>query len=323
MHFLSPIIICLSLVVFVTPVRAQPQRPERGHGQAIRDKIQEVLVKTQSVGTHLEALCDADCQTRPAGQKFRSKVERMKTAHTRVTAAHGRTRSEDFQEFVRKRPKKKDEGCDPQIQVCVAGQGTGVFASDDPEFDEERGKDMIEDLDEVGAEIDELNSVLAGNVPPPHPPRIALDNAEYFFPDSLRPSPELAYGAFIASQVAQKMSAIASHGCDQTAVALGFGGNASAACIVVEGVFQLLDYVYQVMNYIGEEGMAAEVTGTYKRTKNIFDLLALSGGDIEIIKMIVEAMGQKMLILEQNQKKIIELLSTPQGQRPAFPIKVP
>lgn len=67
--------------------------------------------------------------------------------------------------------------------------------------------------------------------------------------------------------------------------------------------------------------MSAEVTGTYKRTKNIFDQLALADGNIDQLKVVIQAMGQLLLILEQNQRKIIELLATPQGQRPAFPIK--
>jgi hypothetical protein len=206
--------------------------------------------------------------------------------------------------------------------VCIDAAPAAVLADPlDQEFDEERGRDMVEDLEEIGTEVEALNDLLAGNLPPTPPPDIALENAEYFFPASAWPSSEVVFGAFIASQVAQKASAILSHGCDQTVVALGFGGNTSAACMVIEGVFQTLDAVYQVMDYIGNDVVAAEVNGTYRRAKNIFDQLALTNGDVEQTKAVVQAIGEKMLILEEQQRRILELLRMPQGQRPGFPTK--
>jgi hypothetical protein len=293
------------------------QRPDEGNGKAIKDKIQSVLDKTDTLGARLGAMCDLDCQASPAGQKFHQKVGKMRQAQARVKNAHGRSQDEDYQELGRRRPKNNPKGCDPNDQGCIQA---AAAAASDPDFDDERGKDVVEDLDEVAAELDELNAILSGNVPPQPPtPDVNLENAEYFFPASLRPSPELSYGAFIASQVAQKASALADHGCDQTAVAVGFGGNAAAACIVVEGIFQVVDYVYQVMDYISQDAMSAEVTGTYKRTKNIFDQLVISDGNIDAVKAVVEAMGKKLLILEENQKTILQLLTMPQGQRPGFP----
>lgn len=187
--------------------------------------------------------------------------------------------------------------------------------------DEERGKDVIEDLDEVAAEVDELTLILGGTVPPPPPPDIALENAQYFFPTWMWPSSEVAFGAFVANLASEKAAAIADHFCDQTAVAAGFGGNGSAACAVVEGVHQVLDAVYQMIDYIGQDVTAAEVTGAYRRAKNIFDQLAIADGNIDQIKIVIQAVGQQMLILEQNQQKIMELLAMPQGQRPGFPLK--
>lgn len=319
----SLILFILNALLFCVP-QASADRPPEGNGKAIKDKIQNVLDKADTLGTRLEGLCDSACQNTPAGQKFKQKVARMKQAHGRSKNAHSRTKDEDYQELVRKRGKRKDEGCDPQVQVCVAGQTVAGFfaATAEPEYDEERGKDMVEDLGEVGEELDELNAILAGHVPPPPPtPDVQMDNAQYFFPSSLWPSDGLMYGAFIADQVAQKVAAIATHGCDQTAVALGFGGNAAAACIVVEGVYQVLDYAYQVLNYISQSVTSAEVTGTYKRAKNIFDQLVIADGNVDAIKIVVEAMGQKMLQLEANQLLIMELLRTPQGRREEFPVK--
>jgi len=320
LHSRRVILSCLITLLFCL-TSAFAERPPRGDGQAIRDKLQNVLNKTDALGANLDALCDTGCQGSPAGEKFKQKVERLKQAQTRAKNAHARSQNTDFQEVVRNRGKKKDQGCDSQVQVCLPDQaGVTSLASTEPEFDEERGKDIVEDLDEVGADVDELNEILAGNVPPP-PPTVydELDNAEYFFPASMWPSSEVAFAAFTANLAAEKASAIATHFCDQTAVAIGFGGNASAACAVVEGVHQVLDAVYQMMDYIGQDVTSAEVTGTYKRTANIYNQLLGSGGDINAIKAVVNAMGEKMLQLERNQQYIIQLLTTPQGQRPGFP----
>ena len=311
---------CLITLLFcLTPAFAD--RPARGDGQAIKDKLTELLGKTDTLGANFENLCDLSCQGTDAGQKFKGKVDRVRQAQARAKNAKDRSLNTDFQELVRKRGKRKDQGCDSQVQVCLPDQpGPTSLASTEPEFDEERGKDMVEDLDEVGADVNELNEVLAGNVPPPPPPVYAeLENAEYFFPASMWPSSKVAFAAFTANLAAEKASAIATHFCDQTAVAVGFGGNASAACAVVEGVHQVLDAVYQVMDYISQDVTSSEVTGTYKRTANIYYQLLGSGGDINAMKAVVEAMGQKMLQLEKNQQYIIQLLTTPQGQRPGFP----
>ncbi len=314
------IFFCVIALLF-SLTSALAERPARGDGKAVKDKLQEVLLKTDTLASNLEALCDTNCQGMKGGAKFAEKAKRVREAQTRAKNAHIRTPETDFQQLVRKRPDKKSEICDPQFEVCLPEQTTaGVMAGSDSAWEEERGKDMVEDLNEVSADVDELNQILAGNVPPPPPTVYAkLDNAEYFFPASMWPSSEVAFGAFVANLAAEKASAIADHFCDQVAVGLGFGGNGSAACSVVEGVHQVLDAVYQMMDYIGQDITASEVTGTYKRTGNIYDQLLGSSGDINAIKMVVEAMGEKLLQIERNQQYIIQLLTTPQGRRPGFP----
>lgn len=299
----------------------------QGNGKAIRDKLSDVLNKTDTLGSNLEALCDLNCQGTPAGQRFKQKTQRLRQAHTRVKNAHGRTSDADYQEVVRRRPKKKADGCDAQVQVCLPEQPSPGFALADPEYDDARATDTVADLDEVGSDIDALNSLLAGNVPPPVPtPDVNLENAEYFFPASMRPSSEVAFAAFLANLAAEKASAVADHFCDQVVVGLGFGGNGSSACSVVEGIHQVLDAVYQVMDYISQDATSAEVTGTYNRTKNIFDQLVITDSKTDGTNEIVQAMGKKLLQLEenqrtimQNQRTIMQLLSTPLGQRPGFP----
>ncbi len=290
-------------------------------GKSIRDKVGDVLNKMDTLQGNLEALCDTECQGTKAGGRFKEKAQRLGQTQQRVKREHGRVGDDAFTEVVRKRAKRKSDGvCNADVQICISDGGVNVLAANDPEYDDARGGDIVADLSEVEADVDELNNILAGRVPPsPVIPDVTLQNADYFFPASMRPSSEVVFAGFIANLAAEKAAAIADHFCDQTAVAVGFGGNGSAACSVVEGVHQVLDAAYQILDFIGQDAMSAEVTGTYNRAKNIFDQLAITDNKTDGMKDVVDAMGQKLLQLEENQKYIIWLLTRPQGQRPNFP----
>lgn len=327
----SPVRCALFVLLLFALVAPLNLASAQNQGQTIRNKMSDLLGKTGTLGDRLETLCDLDCQGTPAGRRFKDKVDRLKQNNTRLNNAHGRTSDDDYQEVLRRHGKKKSQGCDSQVQVCDDTQTSGfaAAAAPDPEFDDAAGQDLGGDLDEVSAEVDALNNLLAGNVPPPVPtPDVNLENANYFFPAAMRPSSGVMLGAFIANLAAEKASAIADHFCEQTAVALGFGGNASAACAVIEGVYQVLNAVYQFMDYVSQDSTSAEVSGTYARAKNIFDQLVITDSKADGTNDVVMALGQKVLQLEANQRimmdnlaTILRLLSTPQGQRPSFPVK--
>ena len=306
------ILACLVMVLGAGAAYAQPPDP----AQTIKDEIQSVLDRTDAVAVKLASLCsDDECRTSPAGAVFKRKMERLRDSQARVREAHGRA---DYKELLRRRPKHKSEECNPEIQVCIESGVTALVAAPPgSEFDDARGNDMIEDLEEVSTDVDELDAILASYVPPGPDPELAA--VEYSVPRSLHPSFGLAYGAFLASQVALKVSAIANHGCEQTAVALGFGGNSSVACIVVETVFQSLDYVYQVIDFYSDEITANEVTATLKRTENLFTQLKNTDSNVDWMVTAVQGMLSKLQVLEDNQKRIIELLKTAPGLRPGFP----
>lgn len=321
--YLRVLPLCLiSCLIFVAPAFAE--RPASGNGQAIRESVANVLGKTDILSQNLGNLCDLNCQGSDAGKVFKAKTDHIKQTQARAKNAIGRVSPADFERFNRRATKhKSDDGCDPEVEICVAGDSSPspmVASAAEPQVDEERGKDAIEDLAEVAADVDQLNAVLAGNVPPP-PPTVyqELENAEYFFPPSMWPSPKVQYAAFLANLAAEKAAAVADHFCDETIVALGAGGNGSAACAVTETIHQVLDAAYQIMEYIGNDITAAEVTGAYKRIGNVYYQLLGTGGDLNAVKQVVEAMGEKLLQIEENQKYIMQLLTTPQGQRSGFP----
>jgi hypothetical protein len=307
-------------LVLLCPSPAQAQNPN-SRGAEMRAKLGEVISHTDTLTTNLYKMCPAACQSKPSGQMLKTKIDRVKAAHDRLKAAHLRTTDADFQETLRKKGKGKSQGCNPDVQVCTAETGISVAAQAADDYDDLVGADVVNDLTDVDNSINELNSILENNALAPPDPDFQLDDAQYFFPSSMRPSDEASFAAFLAQLVAVKAVAVGTHLCDQTAVALGFGGNGAAVCAVAETVSQVVGGVYETMAYIDGSFQGAEITAIYKRTKTLFDQASKTDGQVDVLKQKVDAMALKLLQMEQNQLYIIQLLNTPQGQRPNFPTK--
>lgn len=307
-------------LVLLCPSPAQAQNPN-SRGAEMRAKLGDVISHADTLTTNLYKMCPADCQSKPSGQMLKTKIDRVKAAEDRLKAAQLRTTDADFQETLRKKGKGKSQGCDPEVQVCAGQTGTSVAAQPADDYDDLSGADVVSDLTDVDNSINDLNSILENNALAPPDPDFQLDDAQYFFPSSMRPSDEASFAAFLAQLVAVKAVAIATHFCDQTAVALGFGGNGAAICAVGEGVAQVLGGVYETMAYIDGSFQGAEITTIYKRTKTLFDQAVKTDGQVDVLKQKVDAMALKLLQIEQNQIYIIQLLNTPQGQRLNFPTK--
>ena len=309
-------------LVLLCPSPAQAQNPN-SRGAEMRAKLGEVISHTDTLTTNLYKMCPVECQSKPSGQMLKTKIDRVKAAHDRLKTAHLRSTDADFQETLRKKGKGKSQGCNPEFQVCT-GQ-TGISAATQPadDYDDLEGADVVSDLTDVDNSINELNSILENNALAPPDPDFQLDDAQYFFPSSMRPSDEASFAAFLAQLVAVKAVAVGTHLCDQTAVALGFGGNGAAVCAVAEGVAQVVGGVYETMAYIDGSFQGAEITAIYKRTKTLFDQASKTDGQVDVLKQKVDAMAIKLLQIEQNQLYIIQMLNTPQGQRPNFPTKQP
>lgn len=307
-------------LVLLCPNPAQAQNPN-SRGAEMRAKLGDVISHTDTLTTNLYKMCPADCQSKPSGQMLKAKIDRVKAAHDRVKAAHLRTTDADFQETLRKKGKGKSQGCNPEVQVCTGQTGASVAAQPADDYDDLVGADVVGDLTDADNSINELNSVLENNALAPPDPDFQLDDAQYFFPSSMRPSDQASFAAFLAQLVAVKAVAVGTHLCDQTAVALGFGGNGAAVCAVAEGVAQVVGGVYETMAYIDASFQGAEITAIYKRTKTLFDQASKTDGQVDVLKQKVDAMAIKLLQIEQNQLYIIQLLNTPQGQRPSFPTK--
>ena len=314
---LAFVFFALSLLC-ANPVQAQSPN---SRGAEMRAKMGDVISHTDTLTTNLYKLCPADCQSKPSGQMLKTKIDRVKAAHDRLKAAHGRTNDADFQETLRKKGKGKSQGCDPEVQICTGQNSVSIATQPADDYDDLEGADVVSDLTDVDNSINDLNSILENNALAPPDPAFQLDDAQYFFPSYMRPSDQASFAAFLAQLVAVKAVAVGTHLCDQTAVALGFGGNGAAVCAVAEGVAQVVGGVYETMAYIDGSFQGAEITAIYKRTKTLFDQAANTNGQVDLLMQTVNAMGSKLLQMEQNQLYIIQLLNTPQGQRPTFPTK--
>lgn len=309
-----PIALVFLALVFACPSPIEAQNPN-SRGAQVRAKLADVISHTDTLTTNLYKMCTADCQSKPSGQMLKTKIDRVKTAHDRLKAAHLRTTDADFQETLRKKGKGKSQGCDAEVQVCTGQTSASVAAQPADDYDDLTGADVVSDLTDVDNSINDLNSILENNALAPPDPDFQLDDAQYFFPSSMRPSDEASFAAFLAQLVAVKAVAVGTHLCDQTAVALGFGGNGAAVCAVAEGVAQVVGGVYETMAYIDGSFQGAEITTIYKRTKTLFDQ---AKGNNDALKKQVDDLKVEM---DAKLSQIIQLLNTPQGQRPSFPTK--
>jgi len=163
---------------------------------------------------------------------------------------------------------------------------------------------------------------------------------------------------FISEQalfVAESVREIASRGCEQVVVALGAGGNTSAACIVTDAVYIAAKEAHNIISFCDAEVDEAQLEAAFLRTEDLFNLghelssellthdsdlknnLAthdtevkanlmthdtdiksnLATHDLDIKNLLIQVLANQGEMLA-NQTTIIELLNTPQGKRPAW-----
>lgn len=313
----------MTSVLGLMPIMVQAQS-SGGSGQDVQNAATNVLEKTHNLVNTIGNLCDATCQDSDSGKMFKTKLDQMKAAQTRAENANKRATADDYGKINRRKSKNKhDDGCDPNVQICVASTSGAVIvssSSNEPEIDESTGQDVAANLTDVGSDIDQLNAVLSSNVPPPPPITVnPLTDAEYFFKTSMWPSPTVVYAAFLANQAAEKVAELAKPPCDETIVALGEGGNGALACLATEGIYMVVNYTYELMEFIVRERANAEITGAYKRAGDLYSNLKSSSEAIGYIEQRVKEIEDKETIILSNQQCILQLLTMPQGQRSGFP----
>jgi hypothetical protein len=145
--------------------------------------------------------------------------------------------------------------------------------------------------------------------------------------------PESTPGLDLADSVLRQLSVtarglggMANTGCQQVAVALGFGGNGSAACLTFQSAATVLEIAYVTIDEIRkmEAGavQAATMSCLQKVQGDISEGFANLYSQHAEIKANDNANAAKIMNqIEQVRAEIVRLLNTPQGQRSEFPVK--
>jgi hypothetical protein len=129
----------------------------------------------------------------------------------------------------------------------------------------------------------------------------------------------VVWSAFNANEAAEKVAELAKPPCDETLVALGEGGNGALACLATEGIYMIVNYAYEAMEFIVHARADAEITGSYKRIGDVYSNLKSIGNGTAYIEQRVEEIEKNQAIIVANQQYIMQLLTLPEGKRPGFP----
>ncbi|WP_136513809.1 hypothetical protein [Geomonas edaphica] len=153
-------------------------------------------------------------------------------------------------------------------------------------------------------------------------------------------TPGLDLAAGILRQVsvtARGLAGMSGTGCEQTAVALGFGGNGSVVCLVFETAASILEIAYTTVDEIlksEESALQSSTLSCLQKTAGSIDsgftTLYAQHADIKhnddnnalLIKNNNNANTAALMErINQLRNELVTILSTPQGQRTQFPVK--
>lgn len=142
-------------------------------------------------------------------------------------------------------------------------------------------------------------------------------------------TPGLDIAAGILRQVsvtARGLAGMSSTGCEQTAVALGFGGNGSVVCLIFETAASILEIAYTTVDEI----LKAEESTLQSSTLACLQQTA-GGIDAGFANLYNQHTGIKnndnantariLTKIDQVRSELVRLLTTPQGRRDQFPSK--
>lgn len=99
-------------------------------------------------------------------------------------------------------------------------------------------------------------------------------------------------------ETAEGVFSVADRACNQVAVAAGFGGNTSSACIVADGVLSAARYVYDTFAFCDGAIDAAEIRGSYQRLGHIH-------GDIEALDRSVSSSNDEAIANANANRDLI------------------
>jgi len=213
-----------------------------------------------------------------------------------------------------------DQICDP-VEALTTDEATAMQAEAAPMNE---AYDALEtELYTINGDLENLNSNSSALV---SSQLVSVSSSSCNIPETT-PGLDLATGILRqVSVTARGLAGIAGAGCDQTAVALGFGGNGSVVCMVFETAASILEIAYTTTDEILIAESGAVQSATLECLQRMqgdvstgFTTLYNQHADIKTNdnNNTTKIMNQ----IEQVRAELVRLLNTPQGQREAFPVK--
>jgi hypothetical protein len=108
---------------------------------------------------------------------------------------------------------------------------------------------------------------------------------------------------------------------EQTAVAVGAGGNLKWITVFTTGAWLIAKVTYENIKSCDDMISGAEAAASYRRLGHIHGDLENVNIKIDTAKGDLSSIKNSLAIIDTKLNTVIQLLKTPQGQRPGFPLK--
>ncbi len=213
-----------------------------------------------------------------------------------------------------------DQICDP-AEALTSDEATEMQAEAEPM---DTDYDALEtELHTINTDLDNLNSNASSMKAAA--PLLAVTAGTCNIPETT-PGLDLATGILRqVSTTARGLAGMAGTSCKQTAVALGFGGNGSIVCLVFETAASVLEIAYVTTDQILLVESGAVQSATLQCLKSVQGDISTGFTNLynQHADLKANDNNNRIMImnrLEEIRSELVQLLNTPQGQRPSFPV---
>lgn len=309
-----------------------------GSGEAIQCRMGDVLSKNGDLLSKLQtrlASCDSN---EPNCRALQRHLTRAENAQSRAMKAHGHTSTDNYNQLTLtghyKRASNRNGGgsgnSSDTVDTSYDNSGPGSI-----------GDTVSSNLDDASSALDDANTILE-NIPAATPSAWTNQKVYYFddpddepnFPAWLHPTidekvwiPAL-FSIKLAANALEVVHTIAEHACNETLVALGEGGNVSAACtplalaiVALEATADMMEFADRDLVYWTAKGGYINAQNAVKAGNEAGQIASDSEAGIEEILTNQTTIMKNQTTILANEKAIMDLLNTPQGQRAGFPAK--
>ncbi len=186
-------------------------------------------------------------------------------------------------------------------------------------------------LESVRPQIERLRAVVAGLrsqvlaqvVEPVEASSPGLPDAPYSsLCGSARAGTGLAYGALLAAIVTEAAREGASRGCDQVAVAAGFGGNAALVCLILDVLWAGAKGFREGIVFCDSDIDGAEIKGVYDRVAHLHGDMETSFSGINELITKVDTLDDKVDTLDTKVDALADHVSVIDGKIDALALAV-